>query len=63
MPILITALEASGHRPESGFRPTLAATRRAIDAPALECLGLTPDEQDEAYNAARAAIRYLPDVN
>ena len=63
MPILVTALVAKDHRTESGFRFTLAATHRAIDAPALECLGLTPGEQAALYNAACAAIRYLPDVN
>ena len=56
MPILITASAASDRRPESRFRPTLTDTRRAIDAPVFECLGLTPGKRDEVYNAACAAI-------
>ena len=63
MPILVTALAAKDHRTESGFRLSLADTRRAIDAPAFECRGQTPGEQDEVYNADCATIRYLPDVN
>lgn len=50
------ALATRDRRTESGFRPTLAATRRAIDASVFECLVLTPGAHDAVYNAACAAI-------
>lgn len=56
MPILVTALTAKDYRTESGFRLSLAATRRAIDAPAFAYPGLTPGEHDAVYNAACVAI-------
>ena len=58
-----TALAASNHalvakdrRTESGFRMTLTDTRRAIDAPVFDYLGLTQTEQDDLYNATYDAI-------
>lgn len=57
------ALTASDHAPvtrdrrtESGFRLTLADTRRIIDAPVFDYLGLTGDEQNDLYIAAYDAI-------
>ena len=57
------ALTASDHalvtrdrRTESGFRLTLTDTRRMIDAPVFDYLGLTQDEQGDLYNAAYDAI-------
>ena len=50
------ALVAKDYRTESGFRPTLTDTRRAIDAPVFDYLGLTQTEQDDLYNATYEAI-------
>ncbi len=65
MPILATALVTRDHRSESGFRLTLTDTRRAIDAPVFEYLGLTPGEQDGLYNATYDAIvkRQIAEAN
>ena len=50
------ALVARDRRTESGFRLTLTDTRRAIDAPVFEWLGLTQAEQYAVYNAVYDAI-------
>lgn len=50
------ALVARDRRTESGFRLTLTDTRRAIDAPVFDYLGLTQTEQDDLYNATYDAI-------
>ena len=50
------ALATRDHRTESGFRMTLTDTRRAIDAPVFDYLGLTQTEQDDLYNATYDAI-------
>ena len=66
------ALTASEHAPEpeiaapkSGFRLTLADTRRIIDAPVFDYLGLTGDEQNDLYVAAYDAIvkRQIAEAN
>ena len=51
-----TALLARDRRTESGFRLTLTDTRRAIDAPVFDWLGLTQSERDAVYNAVYDAI-------
>ena len=58
-------LVARDRRTESGFRLTLTDTRRQIDAPVFAYLGLTPDEQDEIYNATYQAIvnRQIAEAN
>ena len=50
------ALVTRDRRTESGFRMTLTDTRRAIDAPVFDYLGLTQTEQDDLYNATYDAI-------
>ena len=50
------ALVARDRRTESGFRMTLTDTRRAIDEPVFDYLGLTRTERDEVYNATYDAI-------
>ena len=50
------ALVTRDRRTESGFRLTLTDTRRAIDAPVFEYLGLTQSERDDVYNATYDAI-------
>lgn len=50
------ALVTRDRRTESGFRLTLSDTRRKIDAPVFEYLGLTQTEQDDLYNATYDAI-------
>ena len=56
MPILAMAQAVRDRHSESGFRLTLADTRRAIDAPVFEYLGLTSGERDDLYNATYDAI-------
>ena len=59
------ALVTRDRRTESGFRLTLTDTRRAIDAPVFEYLGLTSGEQDDLYNATYDAIvkRQIAEAN
>ena len=59
------ALVARDRRTESGFRMTLTAARRALDAPVFAYLGLTQAEQDAVYNAAYDAIvkRQIAEAN
>lgn len=65
MPVLEIALVVGGRRGASGFRLRLADTRRAIDAPVFEYLGLTPGEQGDLYNATYDAIvkRQIAEAN
>ena len=49
-------LTACDRRAETGFRLTLTDTRRAIDAPVFDWLGLTQAERDSVYNAVYDAI-------
>ena len=50
------ALVTRDRRTESGFRLTLTDTRRQIDTPVFEYLGLTQSERDDVYNATYDAI-------
>lgn len=52
-------------RTESGFRLTLTDTRRKIDEPVFEYLGLTRGERDAVYNETYDAIvkRQIAEVN
>ena len=50
------ALVAKDRRTESGFHMTLTDTRRAIDEPVFEYVGLTQGERDAVYEAAYRAI-------
>ena len=50
------ALVTRDRRTESGFRLTLTDTRRAIDGPVFEYLGLTAGEQEGVYLATYDAI-------
>ena len=57
MPVLATALVAGYRRGASGFWLRLGDTRRAIDAPVFEYLGLTPGEQDGASGDLIVGLR------
>ena len=59
------ALVTRGSRTSSGFRMILTDTRRAIDAPVTDYLGLTQTEQDDLYDAVYDAIvkRQITEAN